>query len=106
MLRPSEDARVLGARGWPKGNLEGHTSRVSHFDTSVRHRITCVVEREVHILEEQGKQIWALEPSIDSPVPDHVLPNLSFFAACRLRQVLRGVELGHLREGARLHGDL
>ena len=106
MLRSSEDACVLGARGWPKGNLHGDASRVSHLDASVRHRVACVVKREVHILEEERKEVRALEPSIDSLVPDDVLPDLSFFAACRLRQVLWSIELGHLGEGARLHGDL
>lgn len=59
-----------------------------------------MVKAEVHILNEKRQEVWAIEPTIEMVVLKNLLPDLPLLAAGRLGQILRGVELLHVRKWA------
>lgn len=80
MLCPSEHSRVGVAFSWTESTLQGHASWVGHLDATVRHRVASVVKGKVHVLCEQGQQVGAAEPPVESLIFDHLLPDLTLFA--------------------------
>ena len=98
MLGSLEDSGVRCVSSGSENNLGSDALRMGHLGAVLWHAVTSVVERKVHVLGEEGQELGALEPLLDSLVLDDVLPELALLARSRLRKVLRGVELGHVRE--------
>lgn len=73
---------------------------MGHLHAIIRHRITSVVEGQVHVLSEKRHKVDTIEPTVDSLILDDFLPDLTLLAGGRLGQILGCVELGDVGEGA------
>jgi len=54
---------------------------MGHLDTVFGHGVAVGVEGEVHVLQEEGQQVGAFEPAIETLVGDNFLPDLTLLAA-------------------------
>ena len=106
MLGTAKDTSVRALSCGPECNFECDTSGMSHLCAIIRHRITRVIKRQVHVLGEQLHQIRAVKPPIDLPLLNDFLPDLTLFATGGLCQVIWCVKLLNVGPWARIQGDL
>ena len=102
MLCAFKDSRVLIELSRSERYLHGDAPRVSHLGSTIRHGITLVVERQVHVLSEQFMHIWPVEPPVDSAIFNYLVPDLPLLTRGALCKVLWRIELLDVWKGARL----
>jgi len=100
VLGATEDASVRALCCRSEGDFEGDTSRMGHLNAVVWHSVAGMVKGQVHVLCEEFKEVWAIEPAVDLPLLYDLLPDLALFAAGRLSQVLLCIELFGIGERA------
>ena len=97
VLEASEAASVGAVRGGDELDLGCHASRVSPLDSTLRHGVTDVIERQIHVLFEKGSELRADKEAFRCSVLDHVRPDDLLLAESGEFLVVGSVEMSSVR---------